>query len=58
MVLLTILAIIVLLLTLVVVVAITVGGTAAIVIFGDVIVCIFVLGWIIKKLWKRHGRKK
>lgn len=27
------------------------GGTAFIVVFGDVIVCIFILAWIIKKIF-------
>lgn len=56
MVLFTILLIILLILVLVVAVAITVGGAAAIIVFGDVIVCIFIIGWIVKRLWKR--RKK
>lgn len=56
MILITLLVVILLVLTLVVAVAITVGGTAAIIVFGDVIVCIMIIAWVIKKLWKR--RKK
>lgn len=33
--------------------AIAVGGSVFVVIFGDVIVCVFIIGWIIKKLIKK-----
>lgn len=42
------------LLTLVTVIAISVGGTAFIVLFGDVIVCIFILIWVMKLLFKKQ----
>lgn len=34
-------------------VAVTIGvfGAGAMIIFGDVIVCIFIVGWIIKKIF-------
>lgn len=41
-----------LLLTVVTVFAISVGGSAFIILFGDVIVCIFIIVWIMKKLLK------
>jgi hypothetical protein len=34
------------------------GGTAFIVIFGDVIVCIFILAWIIKKIFFKKKDKE
>ena len=34
--------------------AIAIGGSVFIVVFGDVIVCIFLIVWIIKKLIKKH----
>ena len=34
------------------------GGTAFIVVFGDVIVCIFILAWIIKKIFFKKKDKK
>lgn len=34
------------------------GGTAFIVVFGDVIVCIFILAWIIKKIFFKRKIKK
>ena len=40
----------------IVVIAVSVGGSIFIVVFGDVIVCIFLIGLIIKHLLKR--RKK
>ena len=40
----------------IVVIAISIGGSMFIIIFGDVIVCIFLIGLIIKHLLKR--RKK
>lgn len=35
------------------VIAIAVGGSAFIIVFGDVIVCIFILAWIGKYLFKK-----
>lgn len=35
------------------VVVVSVGGAIGIVIFGDVIVCIVFIGWVIKKLIKK-----
>lgn len=51
MILFAILALILVILTVIVVVVTSVIGAGAIVIFGDVIVCIVLLGWIIKKLF-------
>ena len=51
MILFTILALILLILLVVVVVITSVVGAGALIIFGDVIVCIFILGWIIYKLF-------
>ena len=53
MVLFTILAIMLILLVLVVILAVSIGGSIAIILFGDVIVCIFIIVWIIKKLMKK-----
>lgn len=36
-------------------IALSVGGAAFIIVFGDVIVCILVIAWIVKRLL---GRKK
>lgn len=38
--------------------AIAIGGSVFIVVFGDVIVCIFLIVWIIKKLFKKKLKKK
>ena len=51
MVLFAILALILVILTVVVVTVTSVIGAGAIIIFGDVIVCIIILGWLIKKLF-------
>ena len=40
-------------LTVITVLAIALGGSVFIIIFGDVIVCIFIIAWIIKKLAKK-----
>ena len=53
MVLFTILAIMLILLVLVVILAVSIGGSIAIILFGDVIACIFIIVWIIKKLMKK-----
>ena len=42
-----------LLLTVLTVLAISIGGTVAIVLFGDVIVCGFIIVWIMRKLIKK-----
>lgn len=34
------------------------GGTAFIVVFGDVIVCIFILAWVIKKIFFKKKDKE
>lgn len=47
-----------LLLTVFTVFAIAIGGSVFIVVFGDVIVCIFLIVWIIKKLFKKKPKKK
>lgn len=46
-----ILALTLILLVAITVIAISVGGAAFIIVFGDVIVCCFIIGWIIKKLF-------
>lgn len=51
MILFTILALILLILLVVVVVTTSVVGAGTIILFGDVIVCILVLGWLIKKIF-------
>ena len=38
--------------------AIAIGGSVFIVVFGDVIVCRFLIVWIIKKLFKKKPKKK
>jgi hypothetical protein len=48
-----ILLLMLILLTVFTVIAISVGGSIVIVLFGDVIVCIFIIAWIIKKLIKK-----
>ena len=49
-----ILALILLVLVLFIVFAVTIGGSIFIIIFSDVIVCAFIIGWIIKKLIDRR----
>lgn len=51
MILFAILALILIILTVVVVTVTSVIGAGAIIVFGDVIVCIIILGWLIKKLF-------
>lgn len=34
-------------------IALSVGGAAFIIVFGDVIVCILVIAWIVKRLLRR-----
>lgn len=39
--------------------AIAIGGSVFIVVFGDVIVCVFLILWVIKKLFfKKKSKKK
>ena len=33
------------------VIALSVFGAGALIIFGDVIICVFIIGWIIKKIF-------
>lgn len=40
------------------IIALAAGGTAFIVVFGDVIVCIFILAWIIKKIFFKKKDKE
>lgn len=51
MILFSILVLTIILLTIITIVAIALGGTAFIIVFGDVIVCVFILIWIIKKIF-------
>ena len=51
MILFTVLALILLILVIVVVTVTSVVGAGALIVFGDVIVCILILGWLIKKLF-------
>lgn len=58
MILFTILALVLILLVTLTVVSISVIGATGIVLFGDVIVCIFIIGWIIKLLINRKRKRK
>lgn len=49
-----ILAIIAILMIVVVVAAISIGGATFGILFSDVIVCVFIIGWIIKRIWKHR----
>ena len=40
------------------IVVLAAAGTAFIVVFGDVIVCIFILAWIIKKIFFKKKDKE
>lgn len=53
MILLTILLIMVILLTIITVAALSTLGVAGVIIFGDVIVCVLVLVWLIKHIWTK-----
>lgn len=53
MVLFIILSLTLLILTVTVILLVSAGGAIFIVIFGDVIVCIFIIAWIIKHLIKK-----
>lgn len=50
MILITILLLMLILLTIITVLAVSVGGAVFIVVFGDVIVCIFLIVWLLKRL--------
>lgn len=52
-----ILAIILSILVTITALVIAVGGAGFIIIFGDVIVCILIIGWIMKKLTTKKKRK-
>ena len=53
MILLTILLIMVILLTIITIAALSTLGVAGVIIFGDVIVCVLVLVWLIKHIWTK-----
>lgn len=50
MILFTILLLMLILLTVITVLAISIGGSVFVVIFGDVIICIFLIVWLLKRL--------
>lgn len=56
MVLIAILGLIAILLILFIIAAVSIGGAAFILIFGDVIVCVLFISWLIKKILKRRKR--
>lgn len=56
MVLFCILAITLLILLLVIAVAVSTVGAGAIIIFGDVFVCIFIIVWIMRKIIKKRRK--
>ena len=58
MILFTILLIMILILSVVAITVISVGGSAFLVIFGDLIVCIAIIVFIMKHLIERKKRKK
>ena len=51
-----ILALMLIVLTVTVVIAVALGGSAFIIVFGDVIVCIFIIVWIIRRMFKRKRK--
>ena len=53
MVLFTILLLILLILLVVAILAISIGGSVAIILFGDVFVCIFIIAWLMKRIIKK-----
>ena len=53
MILITILALIAIMATAVVLVTVAAGGAAFLIIFADVIVCVFLIVWLIRKICKR-----
>ena len=56
MILLTILLLILIILVAFTVLLISIGGSAFIIVFGDVIVCVFLVAWIVKKLISKKNR--
>lgn len=54
MILFTILLLMAVLLTVFTILAVSIGGSVAIVLFGDVFVCIFIIGWLIKTINKKR----
>lgn len=46
-----ILSLMIILLIAFLVLAISIGGAVSVILFGDVIVCIFIIGWILKRLF-------
>ena len=56
MILISILAVILVILLLFSVFIISTVGAGAIVLFGDIIVCVLFIGWLIKRLIKKRGR--
>lgn len=52
-----VLAIILAILVTITALVLAVGGAGFIIIFGDVIVCVFLIGWIMKKLTTKKKRK-
>ena len=57
MILFSILLLIVTILTVVIIISVSIGGAGFIIVFGDVIVCIALLIWIIKKLFFNKNKK-
>lgn len=53
MILFSILLLMLIMLTVITVFAVSVGGTVFVIIFGDVIVCIFIIVWILKRIRKK-----
>jgi hypothetical protein len=49
-----ILALMLIVLTVTVVIAVALGGSAFIIVFGDVIVCIFIIVWIIRRMFRKR----
>lgn len=52
----TILLLIAIALTAITIMAISAGGVAFILVFGDVIICIFLILWVMKRLIKRRNK--
>lgn len=57
MILFTILALILIMLIVIIVLGTSVIGVGTIVVFGDVIICTLLIGWLIKKLFFKKKRK-
>lgn len=57
MILFTILTVTLIVLIGIIVLAVAIGGGATIIIFGDVIVCVAILIWILKRLLKKRKNK-